>query len=556
MIMRFFMLPVVALLLGSMSFPLDARQGAVAASDEHGSDAGAAVLRAGGNAVDAAIATAFVLAVTVPEAGNIGGGGFMVSWMDGEAAFLDFREKAPLAASADMYLNAAGDVNANQSLLGGLSIGVPGTVQGLRDAHRRYGVLPWPQLLAPAINLAEEGFAVHPRLAALIRAEGEPFRGRTNFFDYFSELEAGALFKQPALAATLKRLARDPADFYRGETARQIIAQMKVAGGLITAQDLQQYRAVWREPLDTPWRGHRLLSPAPPSSGGIGLIQLLVMRDFAAPLFNNVTHNSARYVHLLAEIEKRVFADRGVYLGDPDFGDVPTAALTDRDYLRQRAGEINVEVMSPAVAVQPGLESRHTTHISVIDPRGNAVALTYTLNGDFGSGVVVEGGGFLLNNQMDDFSAKPNVPNLYGLVGNAVNAIEPGKRMLSSMTPAILLRNGEPAMVLGAMGGSSIFTTLFQIILNVLDFDMDASAALAATRFHHQLPAAVEIVHDASAKIPSAVVIGLQRFGYEVRPYPWGDIGEAQLILRDPAGQLDAAADPRGRGMSTVIEMP
>ena len=280
------------------------------------------------------------------------------------------------------------------------------------------------------------------------------------------------------------------------------------------------------------------------------------MRDAATRHFTAVQHNSATYLHLLAEIEKRVFADRGDYLGDPDFGDVPVAALIDPDYLRRRAAEINAEAMSAAGDVKPGLESTETTHFSIIDGAGNAVALTYTLNWDFGSGVVVEGAGFLLNNQMDDFSAKPGVPNKYGVIGGDMNAIAPGKRMLSSMTPTILLHNDRPVVVVGTWGGSTIFTTIFQVILNVYDFGMSAEEAVSATRFHHQLPAATLLRYDQDRQIPGPLRERLQRYGYTVSPNSWGNLGETQLIIKTQSGELEAASDPRGRGRAEVIALP
>jgi gamma-glutamyltranspeptidase/glutathione hydrolase len=535
---------------------LQAGDAGVATFEAHATREGLAMLAAGGNAVDAAVTTALVLAVTLPEAGNIGGGGFMVSWMEGEAAFLDFREKAPLAAHRDMFLDDDGKFVQRRSLVGALGIGVPGTVSGLAAAHRRYGRLPWRELVAPAIRLARNGYVVGEDLARNLADASEHFGGDTNFDRYFSGLAEGDRFRQPELAATLERLADDPDDFYSGRIAEQIVAQMGRSRGLITARDLREYAAVWRSPLVTEWRGHTLLLPPPPSSGGIALTQLLLMRDYAAPYFKDVAHNSPRYVHLMAEIEKRVFADRGSYLGDPDFGEVPVAALTDTDYLRRRAAEISVEAISPAEQVLPGLDSRHTSHLSIVDSDGNAVALTYTLNWDCGSGVVVEGAGFLLNNEMDDFSARPGTPNAYGVVGAERNAIEPGKRMLSSMTPTVVLRNDKPVMVTGAMGGSTIFTSVFQVILNVLDFGMDAGQAVAAPRWHHQLPAATELYHDPSYPPADAVVERLTRYGYRVRPNSWGDLGEVMLVLIAPDGRVQAGADPRGRGVARVRPGP
>ncbi len=553
---RFF-IALTLLLTGSGTLAGEpGRTAAIAMPDRYGAEASIEILEAGGNAMDAAIAASFALAVTYPIAGNIGGGGFLVAHINGESVFLDFREKAPLAAHRDMYLDAQGEFESRRSVVGALAVGVPGTVKGMQLAHQRFGVLPWARLLQPAIRLAREGFLVDPRLADERDAAVEFFASEVNFEQHFSAMNAGSLFRQPQLAATLERIAQNPDDFYRGVIATQIVAQMQRSNGLITARDLQEYTAVWREPLIIPWRGHQILSTPPPSSGGIALAQLLTMRDAAAKLFRGLEHNSATYIHLLAEIEKRVFADRGDYLADPDFEDVPVAALTDSGYLRRRAMEINAEGISPAEDVQPGLESTDTTHFSVMDGDGNAVSFTYTLNWEFGSGVVVEGSGFLLNDQMDDFSAKSGVPNKFGVVGGDANAIAPGKRMLSSMSPTIVLRDGVPVVVVGSPGGSTIFTTVLQVILNLFDYDMSADAAVAATRFHHQLPAAGLIRFDNDRTIDAGLRARLERYGYQVQPNSWGVLGDVMLIVRDEQGHLSAAADPRGWGRSAVLPLP
>jgi gamma-glutamyltranspeptidase/glutathione hydrolase len=319
----------------------------------------------------------------------------------------------------------------------------------------------------------------------------------------------------------------------------------------INAADLEAYEAVWRAPLSADWRGYTVLTAPPPSSGGIALIQLLTMRDHADALFRDVWHNSPQYIHLLAEIEKRVFADRAEYLGDPDFIENPVAQLTDPDYLKRRAAEINPEKLSPAASVAPGLESTDTTHFSIVDGNNNAVSLTYTLNWDFGSGVVVEGAGFLMNNEMDDFSAKVGVRNEFGVIGNEKNAIAPHKRMLSSMTPTILLKDNVPALVVGTPGGSTIFTSVFQSILNVYDYGMSPQDAVNATRYHHQLPDATVIRHD-QREIPKETRRALETLGYQVVPNSWGNLGDVQLIKLED-GKIEAAADNRGRGVATVL---
>jgi gamma-glutamyltranspeptidase/glutathione hydrolase len=512
------------------------------------------VLTGGGNAVDAAVAAAFTLAVTHPQAGNIGGGGFLLGTFDDAAYFLDFRERAPAAAHRDMYLDAQGRVVSRRSMVGGLAVGVPGTVRGLAAVHRRFGSRPWSALVAPAIHLAREGFVVPGGMAALVAERLAEVGDDTNFAEYFGAVRDGQLFRQPELAATLAAIAADPDSFYDGQPARQLVAQMQASGGLITLQDLADYRAVWREPLRARWRQFEVLTAPPPSSGGIALLQLLSMRDTLSGHFDGLVHNSAPYVHLLAELEKRVFADRAEYLGDPDHVDVPVARLLAPDYLATRAAAVDPDAVSPAQAVTPGLEPTETTHLSVVDGDGNAVSLTYTLNWDFGAGVVVAGAGYLLNNQMDDFSASPGVPNLFGVVGNTQNAIAPGKRMLSSMTPTILRVHGKPVLVLGTPGGSTIFTSVFQVLLNLYDHEMDLQAAVDALRFHHQLPEADLIRHD-QRTVPAATRAGLQHMGYRVQANDWGDLGDVQAVQLDGRG-VTAAADSRGYGEARVVTLP
>jgi gamma-glutamyltranspeptidase/glutathione hydrolase len=525
---------------------------AVAVSDAFGAEVASQVLRSGGNAVDAAVAVAFSLAVTSPDAGNLGGGGFMLTWMDGRGAFLDYRETAPAAASRDMYLDPGGEVIDGLSLVGDRAAGVPGTVAGMWEAHRRYGRLQWRDLLAPAIALAEDGYPVPPALAADARQELPNIGPGTNFGRYFGSLRGGEVFRQPELAATLRRIrAQGPRDFYHGETARLIVAQMGRGGGLITAADLADYRPIWREPLRARWRGYEVLSAPPPSSGGIALVQLLKMKDILAGDFRGLPHNSPQYIHLTAEMEKLVFADRAEYLGDPAFIDVPVSRLLADDYLERRAAQVDRVSISPLTSIRPGLEGHDTTHFSIVDRWGNAVANTYTLNTSFGSGAVVEGAGFLLNNEMDDFSIKPGEPNYYGLVGSTANEIQPGKRMLSSMTPTILLEDGRVKLVLGSPGGATIITSVYQAIANILDFGMSASEAVGASRFHHQLLPPDLVSYSPSRPLPPATIESLAARGYRVEPHPW-ELGDLQLVLRDQEG-WQAASDPRGRGQSRVL---
>jgi gamma-glutamyltranspeptidase/glutathione hydrolase len=526
--------------------------GAFAVPDAFAADVAERVLRRGGNAVDAAVAVAFSLAVTYPEAGNIGGGGFMLAWLDGKPYFLDYREVAPASASRDMYLDAQGEPVAGLSLVGHRAVGVPGTVAGLWEAHSKLGRLSWEDLLAPAIALAEDGFIVPPGLEASMREELQGLSG-TNFAGFFGGMRAGQLFRQPELAAALRRIQLRGAEaFYTGETAALIAAEMQRGGGLVTLEDLAAYRPVWREPLQNDWREFTVLTAPPPSSGGVALLQLLGMKDRLAQAFDGAPHNSARYVHLTAEMEKRVFADRAEYLGDPDFQDVPVQALLADGYLDRRAAEVDRNAISSLRSVTPGLEHHDTTHFSIVDRWGNAVANTYTLNTSFGSGVVVEGGGFLLNNEMDDFAIKPGEPNYYGVVGAEANAIAPGKRMLSSMTPTILLKDGEVSMVLGSPGGSTIITSVYQAIVNVVEFGMSAEQAVGACRFHHQLLPPELVTYSPSVPLPAATRAGLERLGYRVEPHDW-ELGDIQLVLRGARG-WEAASDPRGRGQSRVLQ--
>ena len=484
------------------------RLAAVAMPDRYGAEVAEQVLRAGGNAVDAGIAAGLALAVTYPEAGNIGGGGFMLIRMNGESTFLDYREMAPAAADRDMYLDVDGNVIDGLSLIGHLSVGVPGTVAGFWKAHQRFGSMPWRDLVMPAVELAEAGFVVPDNLGGGMLTELERIADKTNFADYFGNMQSGELFKQPELAATLQRIADIGVDeFYKGQTAELIVAEMQRGNGLITLQDLGNYKAVWREPLASDWRDYEVVSAPLPSSGGFALVQLLKIRDYIDREFEGVAHNSAQYVHLVAEIEKRVFADRAQYLGDPDFVDTRIDELLTDDYIRRRAQEIDPEAISMDVGAGTGLETHDTTHYSIVDQWGNAVSNTYTLNLGFGSGVVVTGAGFLLNDEMDDFSVKAGVPNAYGVVGNEANEIAPGKRMLSSMTPTILLRDGNVAMVVGTPGGSTIFTSVFQTIVNIFDFGMSPLEAVGATRFHHQLLPPDVIMTQPDSPLPEETML-------------------------------------------------
>ena len=528
---------------------------AVAAPDVYGADTAAHILSIGGNAVDAAVAVAFTLAVTLPDAGNLGGGGFATLWIDGKAYFLDYRECAPASASAGMYLDAAGNVVPDASTVGAGAAGVPGTVAGLWDLHRRFGKLPWHTDLAPAIRYAHEGFRVPPLLVALRDKRARELHGRTNFLDYFGKLAPAATFRQGELGRTLEAIAAGgPQGFYAGHTAELIVAEMRRGHGHLTAQDLASYRPVWREPLQGEWAGYHVITAPPPSSGGIALLSLLAMKADLGAEFAGVTLNSPQYVHLLAEMEKRVFADRAVYLGDPDFSPFPVEQLLDPAYLARRAHEVSTTAPTPTAAVQPGLGAgvahHDTTHFSIVDRTGNAVSNTYTLNDDFGSGQVVKGAGFLLNNEMDDFSAKPGAANLYGVVGADANAIAPGKRPLSTMTPTILLEHGRVALVIGTPGGSRIATWVFQVITDWHDFHMPLADAVAAPRVHHQLLPPNTLIEEPYATLDPTVRAALEQRGYVFVNQGWN--GDIQAIAADASGMV-AVSDPRGRGRARVL---
>ncbi|RFU45131.1 gamma-glutamyltransferase [Paraburkholderia sp. DHOC27] len=529
---------------------------AVAVADKFSADAAEQIFKEGGNAVDAAVAIAFTLAVTYPEAGNIGGGGFMTLYVGGKPYFLDYREKAPLAATKKMYLDDKGEVVKGMSLVGYRAVGVPGTVEGMWEAQRRFGKLKWKQVLAPAIKYATDGFEVSEQLQQRRDDAAKDFAGKTNFDSYFGNLKQGVNFRQPELAAVLTRIADHGAsDFYSGKTADLIAASMH-GHGLITKQDLEQYKAVWRQPVQANWNGFQVITAPPPSSGGVGLVQLLKMKADIAPEFKDVPLNSPQYMHLIAEIEKRVFADRAQYLGDPDFYKVPVAQLIADPYLAKRASEVNPNEPSDTKSVQPGLgtsmpEKAETTHFSVIDKWGNAVSNTYTLNGYFGSGVVVDQTGILLNDEMDDFSAKPGVANMFGVVGSDANAIAPRKRPLSSMSPTILTKDGKVALVIGTPGGSRIFTSIFQVINNVYDFNMPLPEAVAAMRFHHQLLPPNTIFWEPYMPIQGELAQQIEARGYTLKGQDFsGDIQAIKVNGNTP----EPAADPRGRGVTRVIQ--
>ncbi|WP_345811104.1 gamma-glutamyltransferase [Paraburkholderia sp. PREW-6R] len=527
---------------------------AVATPDRYSADAAQQIFAAGGNAVDAAVAIAFTLAVTRPDAGNLGGGGFMTVFMDGKPYFLDYRERAPQQATRDMYLDDKGNPVPGMSTVGHRAVGVPGTVDGMWEAQQRFGKLKWKQVLAPAIRYATEGFQVEPWLQQRRDAAAKNFAGKTNFDAYFSTLKAGTTYRQPELAQTLSRIAGDGGrEFYEGRTA-DMIAQQMYGHGLVTKQDLIQYRAVWRQPLAADWNGYQVITAPPPSSGGVGLIQMLKMKADLKQAFDGLDLNSEPYMHLIAQIEDRVFADRQQYLGDPDAYKVPTARLLDDAYLAQRADEVKPDEVPGAAPVKPGLgdvapEKAQTTHFSVVDKWGNAVSNTYTLNGDFGSGVVVDNAGFLLNDAMDNFVTRPENAGQPGS-SDEVNTVAPGRRPLSSMTPTLLLKDNKVALVIGTPGGSRILTTIFQVITDLYDFNMPPGDALAAMRFHHQLLPQKTIYFEPYHPITGELADQLKARGYAVEGQSFN--GDVQMI-RVEGTTPEPAADPRGAGVGRVI---
>ena len=471
-----------------------AERGMVSSAHPLASDAGATILEAGGNAIDAAIAMQFALAVVYPRAGNIGGGGFMVyRHHNGETAALDYREMAPREAHRDMYLNDQDEVIEGLSRYGPLAVGVPGSVHGMLEAHKKFGSLPWSDLLEPAIKLADDGYQITATEAGRLNRFKDDFiqyNGEDIPFVKSSEWEEGDLLVQKNLAKTFRRIADNKRNgFYSGATAEALLKTITSNGGIITQLDLDDYTSYWREPVHTDYKGYTVYSMPPPSSGGIALIQLLEISEHLD--LDSFPFHGPESMHHMAEIERLVYADRAKHLGDADYYPVPVDSLLNEAYLLSQSQIVHPDTARPSedVYAKPfhsDLESYETTHFSIVDMDGNAAAVTTTLNSNFGSKVYVKEAGFFLNNQMDDFSIKPGVPNQYGLVGNEANAIEPGKRMLSSMTPTIVVKDNQPFLILGTPGGSTIITSVFQVIVNMVDYNMSLEDAIAAPRFHHQ----------------------------------------------------------------------
>lgn len=541
---------------GQRFHAVPARDHMVVSQEAQASLVGREILRAGGNAVDAAVATGFALAVTLPRAGNLGGGGFMVIHRaDGDNIALDYRETAPASHFRDVFLDEKGEASSDKSRWSGLAVGVPGTVAGLALAHERYGSgdFTLAELMAPAIALAKDGFTVSPALADILadervreRLEADP-EAREMFYRDGSPPAAGSKLTLPHLAGTLERIAAEgPSGFYEGPVAEAIVATVAAHGGDMTLADLAQYEPKVREPVIGTFRGDTIVSMPPPSSGGVHLVQMLnILED--AP-FGNFGLNSADMIHLMVEAARRAYADRALYLGDPDYVDVPVAALIDKGYAQKLRAEIDPDRATPSseVSASPDKlpkESDQTTHFSVLDGEGNAVSNTYTLNFSFGVGFAAEGVGVLLNNELDDFSAKPGVPNAYGLVGGEANAVAPRKRPLSSMTPTIVLREGKPLLVTGTPGGSRIITTTMQVILNALVHERDIMTATAAPRVHHQwLPDYIRVEEGISFD----TIRLLEEKGHTVKQQ--SAMGSVQSIMVEPDGMIAGASDPRTPG--------
>lgn len=549
-----FFISLLQISFAANSNPVFGKNGMVVSTSRQASEAGIKILKKGGNAVDAAVAVGFALAVTSSGNGNIGGGGFMVAAMaDGEIFTIDHREKAPAAAHRDLFLNDSGNVVPGMSLFSRAASGVPGTVDGLIRALEDYGSgnISLQQALAPAIKLADKGFYLSYYEARRFNNYKEFFERNDAAAEIFNRKDGkpwkkGDKFVQSDLSKTLKRIAKYGRDgFYTGPVADLIVEEMERGNGLITHEDLENYTSVYRDPVQGDYKGHKIVSMGPPSSGGALLVNMMNMLEHYP--VDSLGWNSSDYIHVITEVERRAYADRAEHMGDPDFWDVPVEMLTSKDYAAHRITDISLENATPSESVSasgaPGYESRETTHYSVVDQWGNAVSVTTTINLSYGGGHLVKGAGFFLNNEMDDFSSKPGVPNAFGLVGNEANAIQPGKRPLSSMTPTIVLKDGKPFMVIGSPGGSTIITTTMQAILNVVEHGMDIKEAVASSRFHSQwLP---DVIMTEPRGLSKDVIKNLEAKGHTLVPYKWGYIGEANGILITEDG-FYGGGDSRG----------
>jgi len=537
-----------------VSQPASFQNGVVTSADRYASEAGLEILQMGGNAIDAVVAVQFALAVTLPRAGNIGGGGFMVlHTRDGEINTLDFREKAPARATRDMYLDEDGEYISDKSKVGGLASGVPGTVDGMITALERYGTLALEIVMEPAIRLAEDGYILSHSHARSLNNAAERLSRFDGSKDIFlkpdgAPWKAGDLFVQKDLAESLKRIASmGRRGFYSGLTGRLIVEEMNRTGGIITLRDLRDYKSVWRNPVKTEFHDFELYMMPPPSSGGIVMKQVLNM--LSEVNIEEYSLNSADYVHRLAESFRRSFADRNYWLGDPDYSEIPVAELLEQKYLSDRISDFDSTMASSSESISHGkfndvIESDETTHFNVADQYGNVVAVNTTLNGSFGSFVTVSGAGFLMNNEMDDFSAKPGEPNMFGLIGAEANSIEPGKRMLSSMSPTIALKNGKPVFAGGGAGGPRIITATLQNFLNMALFEMNANQAISAPRIHHQwLP---DNLYVEGLYFSDDTVRRLEEYGHRVEKI--GSIALTHIIILNEDGMMSGASDSRGDG--------
>ncbi len=530
---------------------IEGKQGMVVSTHPAASEIGLAILKKGGNAIDAAVAVNFALAVAHPSAGNIGGGGFLV-YRDksGNVKALDYREKAPSAASRDMYLDAEGKIIPGKSMTGIFSVGVPGTVAGMQEMHEKLGKLSWADLLQPAVDLARKGLVLTEKEARGLNRQRTEFLKENPGKNYLlsaegKEWKAGDLLVQEDLANTVELILKKKAKgFYKGQTARNIVNEMKAQNGIISKKDLRNYQAVWRTPIKSQYKNYQIIGMPPPSSGGVALAQLLQM---VAPYsLQKWGPTSDSTIQVMVEAERRVYADRSKWLGDPDFVKVPVNELTDPSYVKSRMSSINFTQATKSADILagafPGYESPETTHYSIVDGEGNAVSITTTLNNSYGSKVFVGGSGFLLNDEMDDFSAKAGSPNLYGLIGSKANEIQPNKRMLSSMTPTIVEENGQLKMVVGTPGGATIITSVFQVVLNTLEMGMNMQQAVEYPRFHHQwMP---EKITAEPKRFSEEQQIRLQTKGYTFAPV--SAIGLVEGILVLPNGNLQGGADSRG----------